>query len=249
MPSGDATARTTVMLLFAFLGIESALTPSGEVKDPARTVPRAILATLIIVTLLYMAIQFVAQGVLGSELAANQKAPLAETARAILGGGGQMLILIGAAVSTFGYVAGDMLAAPRTLFALGRDGLMPKPLASVHTTYRTPHIAIILHGALCLAFALSGSFTGLMVVATLASLIVYLICCLATIQLQRKNIRTDGALPFNVPGGPVIPILAVGIVIWLMTASTRQEFIALAAMLAIETVLYFVMRGLGRATA
>ena len=249
MPSGDATARTTVMLLFAFLGIESALTPSGEVKDPARTVPRAILATLIIVTLLYMAIQFVAQGVLGSELAANQKAPLAETARAILGGGGQMLILIGAAVSTFGYVAGDMLAAPRTLFALGRDGLMPKPLASVHTTYRTPHIAIILHGALCLAFALSGSFTGLMVVATLASLIVYLICCLATIQLQRKNIRTDGALPFNVPGGPVIPILAVGIVIWLMTASTRQEFIALAAMLAIETVLYFVMRGLGRARA
>lgn len=242
MPSGDATARTTVMLLFAFLGIESALTPSGEVKDPARTVPRAILATLVIVTLLYMALQLVAQGVLGSELATNQKAPLAATARVVLGSGGGMLVLVGAAISTFGYVAGDMLAAPRGIYALARDGLMPKPIANIHSRFRTPYVAILIHAAFALGFALSGSFAGLMVVATLASLIVYLICCAATIQLQRKNVRTDGALPFNVPGGPIVPVLAIGIVIWLMTASTRAEFVALAAMLAVETFVYFIMR-------
>lgn len=242
MPSGDATARTTVMLLFAFLGIESALTPSGEVKDPARTVPRAILATLVIVTLLYMALQLVAQGVLGSDLATNQKAPLAATARVVLGSGGGMLVLVGAAISTFGYVAGDMLAAPRGIYALARDGLMPRPIANIHSRFRTPYVAILIHAAFALGFALSGSFAGLMVVATLASLIVYLICCAATIQLQRKNVRTDGALPFNVPGGPIVPVLAIGIVIWLMTASTRAEFVALAAMLAIETIIYFLMR-------
>lgn len=242
LPPAGEIARTTIMLIFAFLGIESALTPSGEVKDPARTVPRSIFATLVLVTILYMAIQLVAQGVLGPELATNTKAPLAETARRVLGSGGQLLVLVGAAVSTFGYVAGDMLAAPRGIYALGRDGLLPEVIGSVHGRYRTPHVAILIHAVLCAAFAVSGSFTALVVLAVLATLIVYLICCLATIQLQRKNIRAEGAVPFSVPGGPVIPILASAIVIWLMTASTRQEFIAMGVMLIVETLIYLLMR-------
>ncbi len=242
MPSADTTARTSVVLLFAFLGIESALTPSGEVRDPARTVPRAILSTLLIVTIIYMSLQFVAQGVLGSSLATNTTAPLAATARVILGDGGQMLVLVGMAISTFGYVAGDVLAAPRGLYAVARDGMLPKPIAAIHPRFLTPHVAIVIHAALSLAFALTGSFAGLMVVATLATLIVYLVCCLATIQLRRLNIRTEDALPFNVPGGPVVPVLAVAIVLWLMSASTRQEFIALGTMLGILTVIYFGMR-------
>ncbi|MGI9045116.1 MAG: APC family permease [Gemmatimonadaceae bacterium] len=249
LPSGDAIARTTVMLIFAFLGIESALTPSGEVKDPARTVPRAILSTLILVTLLYMAIQFVAQGVLGAALATNTTAPLAETARVVLGNGGQMLVLVGAAISTFGYVAGDMLASPRSIYSLGRDGLFPKQTALIHPKFRTPYVAILIHAVLALGFALSGSFVGLMVVATLATLIVYVICCLATIQLRRMDVRTDGALPFKVPGGPIVPILAVAIVVWLMTASTREEFLALATMLVVQTLVYFLMVGRRRITS
>ncbi len=244
MPSADTTARTSVVLLFAFLGIESALTPSGEVRDPARTVPRAILSTLLIVTIIYMSLQFVAQGVLGAELATNTTAPLAATARVILGDGGQMLVLVGMAISTFGYVAGDVLAAPRGLYAVARDRMLPKSIAAIHPRFLTPHVAIAIHAGLSLVFALTGSFSGLMVVATLATLIVYLVCCLATIQLRRLNIRTEDALPFNVPGGPVVPILAVAIVLWLMSASTRQEFIALGAMLGILTVIYFVMRAM-----
>lgn len=244
MPSGDVTARTAVILLFAFLGIEGGLSPSGEVKNPARTVPRAILSALVIVVLIYMTLQLVAQGILGPALASNQKAPLAEAARVVLGNGGFLLVLAGAAISTFGYVAGDILAAPRGIYALARDGLLPRAIAKVHSKFRTPHVAILIHAGLSLAFALTGSFVSLLVVATLATLIVYLICCAATIQLQRLDVRADGAVPFRVPGGPVIPILAIAVVVWLMSASTRQEFTALAAMLAIETVLYLVMRGL-----
>ncbi len=242
MPSSDVTARTAVILMFAFLGIEGGLTPSGEVKDCARTVPRAIAATLAIVVLTYMALQLVAQGILGPALAANQKAPLAEAARVVLGSGGHLLVLAGAAISTFGYVAGDMLAAPRSLYALARDGHVPSAVATIHPKYRTPHIAILLHAAACLAFALTGSFVSLLVVATLATLIVYLICCAATIQLQRMDVRADGAIPFRVPGGPVIPVLACVVVVWLMSASTMREFRALAIMLGVETVLYFGMR-------
>jgi APA family basic amino acid/polyamine antiporter len=243
MPPADEVARTTVLLMFAFLGIESALTPSGEVRNPSRTVPLAIFAALVLVTLLYMGIQIVAQGVLGPELATNTKAPLGETARRVLGSGGQTLVILGTAISTFGYVAGDMLAAPRGIYALGRDRLLPAAIGSVHPRYRTPHVAILIHAALCLALAVSGTFEKLIVLSTLAALIVYLICCLATIQLQRRDIRDGVGVPFRLPGGPVIPLVASAIVVWLMTASTRQEVLAMGGMLVAETVVFLLMRG------
>jgi basic amino acid/polyamine antiporter, APA family len=242
MPGGGEIARTSVILFFAFLGIEAALTPSGEVRDPARTVPRALFAALVVVALLYMGLQIVAQGVLGAELATNTAAPLAETARRILGSGGQTLVILGTAISTFGYVAGDMLAAPRGIYALGRDRLLPEAVGRVHQRYRTPHVAILIHAVLSLGFALTGTFEGLAVLAVIATLIVYLICCLATIQLQRRDIHDEGATPFRIPGGPVIPLIASAIVVWLMTASTRQEVLAMGAMLAVETIVFLAMR-------
>jgi amino acid transporter len=242
LPPAPELKRACIMLIFAFLGTESALCVSGEVKNPARTVPRSIVATLVLVTLLYISLQVIAQGVLGAELATNTKAPLAETAKRILGSGGATLVLAGTAISTFGYVGGDMLAAPRGLYALGRDNLLPSFIGSISEKYRTPYVAILIHAVLCATFAVTGSFAGLMVIATLATMIVYLICCAATIKLQRMNVRADGAAPFQLPGGPVIPVLACMIVIWLMTSSTRQEFIALAAMLAIEIVIVLAMK-------
>jgi amino acid transporter len=242
MPSASDTARATVILIFAFMGVESALTPSGEVSNPARTVPRAIFAALAITTILYVALQVVTQGILGAELATNTQAPLAAAAKRELGRAGELLVLLGAMISTFGYVAGDMLAAPRMPYALGRDALLPRFLGMVHERYRTPHVAIVLHAALCALLAITGTFASLAVLVVLLTLLVYLACCLATIELQRRDVRADGAVPFKVPGGPVIPILASAIIIWLMSSSTRQEFIALAVMLGVSTVVFFVMR-------
>ncbi len=242
MPSAGETARATVILIFAFMGVESALTPSGEVKDPARTVPRAIFLALVLTTLIYIALQVVAQGILGAELATNTKAPLAEAARRVLGRGGETLVLLGAAISTLGYVAGDMLAAPRMPYALARDGLLPKFLSSVHERYRTPHVAIIAHAFLCALLAVTGTFASLAVLVVLLTLLVYLACCLAAIQLQRRDVRVEGAVPFRLRGGPIIPILASTIIIWLMSSSTRQEFVSLGEMLIAATVVFFLMR-------
>jgi amino acid transporter len=242
MPPLSSIARASIVLIFAFLGTETALSVSGEVTNPARTVPRAILITIMLVTLLYMGIQIVSQGVLGPDLATNQKAPLAEAARRVLGTGGQTLILVGTAISTFGYVSGDMLAAPRGLYALGKDKLLPSFVGAVNEKYKTPHTAIIIHAVLCAAFAISGSFTSLIVLATVATLIVYLVCCEATIKLQRMNITTEGGSPFRLPGGPVIPILACAIVVWLATALTQKEFLAMAAMLVVQTAVFFIMK-------
>lgn len=242
MPSTEKIGRAAVILLFAFLGIETALSASGEVRDPARTVPRAIFSTIILVTLVYMGLQIVSQGILGADLATNAKAPLAETARRVLGSGGQSLVLVGTAISTFGYLAGDMLCSPRSLYALGRDALVPPFIGSVSERYRTPYVAIAIHAVFCAVFAITGTFSGLLVIATLSTMIVYLVCCAATIRIQRMDLRAEGARPFRLPGGPVIPFIACAIVIWLMTNSTRQEFIAIAGMLAAEIVIFLAMR-------
>jgi amino acid transporter len=249
MPSANQMSRSAVMLIFAFMGVESALTPSGEVRNPARTVPRAILFGLGFVAILYISIQVVAQGVLGAELATNTRAPLAEAAKRVLGRGGELLVVLGAAISTLGYVTGDMLAAPRMPYALGRDALLPRFLGSVHPRFRTPHIAIALHGAICAALALRITFLSLAVIVVLLTLLVYLACCLATIELQRRNVRADGAEPFRLPGGPVIPILASAIIVWLMSSSTIREFLYLGAMLFVATVIFFAMRVLRPAAA
>jgi basic amino acid/polyamine antiporter, APA family len=241
-PSSGQMSRTSVMLIFAFMGTEAAITASGEVRDPSRTVPRSIFLSLVTVGILYVAIQIVAQGVLGPSLAVNTKAPLAETAKSILGSGGQMLVLIGASVSMLGYIAGDVLAAPRGLYALGQDRLLPTLLGSVHPAFRTPHIAIAIYTGLCVVLATTGTFESLLVLSVLSALIVYFICCLATIELQRKDVRMEGGQPLRLPGGPVIPLVATAIVIWLMTSSTRSEFLAMGAMLVVETVAYFVFR-------
>jgi amino acid transporter len=240
-PAGDIS-RTSMMLIFAFMGFESALTPSGEVKDPVRTVPRSVFIALLSVTVIYVLIQIVSQGVLGADLAVNDKAPLAETASRLMGNAGRILVLAGAVISTFGFVGGDILCSPRAVYALGRDGLLPSAFGRIHDRFRTPYIAIVTHAALCAAFAVTGSFNALLVLSVLSALIVYLICCLAAIQLQRKNIRVEGSIPYKVPGGRVVPVLAAAIVIWLMSSSTAKEFVALAIMTAVLTLVYFLMR-------
>ena len=157
-PAGDKLGETVLLLIFAFVGIEVALVPSGEVRDPRRTVPRAIYLALGLTTLLYLAIQAVAQGVLGAEMAQHAEAPLAAAASRFLGEGGRLLVLAGGAVSMFGYMCGDMLSSPRSLYAFGRDGFLPRALARVHPSFHTPHVAIVVHALLAAALAISSTF-------------------------------------------------------------------------------------------
>ena len=143
----DRIGTASITLIFAFVGIEVALVPSGEIRDPARTVPRAVFLALGLTTLLYLLLQLVAHAVLGPALASFADAPLAEVASRVLGPLGRTVILVGGSISMLGFLSGDALGTPRSLYAFARDGLLPAPLARLHPRFRTPWLAIIVHAA------------------------------------------------------------------------------------------------------
>jgi basic amino acid/polyamine antiporter, APA family len=242
LPAASAIGKTAIVLIFAFVGLEIALVPSGEVRDPARTVPRALFSALAITTTLYLLIQTVAQGLLGPSMTSFATAPLAEAAGRVLGEGGRLLVLLGAVVSMFGYTSGDMLGSPRTLFAFARDGVLPSMIARVHPRFHTPYLAIVIYACIVSAVAISSSFTQLAVLANVAALTLYLMCVTASYELQRRDVRADGAIPFAVPGGPVIPILAAGVIVWLLSNATRREFGVEGLVLAVAALFYFIRR-------
>lgn len=232
---------TVLLLIFAFLGIEVALLPSGEVRDPARTVPRAVFAALGLTTLLYLAVQFVAHGVLGAELARHTATPLAEAAAAFGGPAARSLLLVGAVVSMFGYVTGDMLATPRMLYAFARDGFLPAPFARVDPDRHTPARAIGAHAVLVTALAASGSFERLAVLSNIALLSVYIMCCAAAWELDRRGVQ-QGGVPFTMPGRRIVPLVAIGIIVWVLSYATAREFAVLGLVLAAASAAYWLRR-------
>jgi amino acid transporter len=242
--SPDRIGTASITLIFAFVGVEVALVPSGEVRDPARTVPRAVFLALGLTTLLYLLLQLVAHAVLGSTLASFSDAPLAEVASRVLGPVGRIMVLVGGGLSMLGFLSGDALGTPRSLYAFARDGLLPAPLARLHPQFHTPWISIVVHTAIAWALASGGTFGVLALLSNVALLVSYLLCCVAAIELRRRNVQAAGR-PFQLPGGPLVPALACIVVLWLLSHATVQEF-AVTGGAVIVAALLFGWRSLRR---
>ena len=230
-PGGGAGLGHAVLLsLFAFVGMEGALSVSGEVADPARNIPRALALALGLVTVLYVAIQLISQGILGPALAVSP-APLADAAGRIHPAL-RILMLAGGALSMLGWLAGDLLASPRILFAVARGGRLPRVLGRVHPRSRVPHVAILCYGLTAIALAISGTFAELAVLSALASCIIYIGGCLAAGRLARAGVARSGR-PLGFPA--LRAAMAVGItgMLFMIALASRAEILGLAALLAL----------------
>lgn len=241
LPSMQSIGAAAIILFFAFAGAETALSAGGEIKDPNRTVPRGLFLGLVGILALYVGLQSVSQGVLGPALANNTEAPLAAAAKVVFGDWGTNMLLVAGVVSIFGTVSGDLLASPRVIFASARDGNLPAILGRVHPRYRSPYAAIIFMSAVVCAFALTGSFKKLAVVASGSILAIYLAVSLAVIRLrQRDGLPKESE--FTLPFGPTIPILSVLVIGWLLFQLTGAEAIGLAALLGASVLMYGIKR-------
>jgi APA family basic amino acid/polyamine antiporter len=224
-PSPVALGQGMVLLFFAFMGSEGPLSAIGEVRQPARTIPRALALAVLGTGGLYLGVQIVAQGVLGARLPQVTEAPLADAAAVIVGPGGRTFLLWAAILSTTGFLTGDILAGPRMLCALGNDRLLPTVLGKVHPRFHTPHYAIAAYVFLCAGLAITGTFRQLAIFAAAGTLAIYLVCALGVLRLRARGLR-GAETPFVVPGGPVVPLLSAAIVIGLLSSLSARELLA-----------------------
>ncbi len=234
-PSPKALGRAMILALFAFQGMETALGVSGEVKDPARNVPRGLLAAMGSVAVLYIAVQASAQGVLGPALS-HAHAPLVETVRSVapsLAG----VIVLGATISMLGYLASDTLSAPRVLFAFARDGFLPRSVANLHARTRAPYVAITLHAAIAFGLAVSGSFVELAILSSLATVLVYIVGCAAAVLLQRRATALAGP-PLSVRGLELAAGIGVLSMAWIVIHAAAAEALGCAAAVGIAVIWY-----------
>ena len=244
MPPLSGFGETVLVLLYAFVGFEGIVVNAGEGRNPTRDLPRALLRTVLVIGVFYFMIQWVAQSTL-PDLATSRTA-LVDVATVLLGTGGAAMLSLGAAFSVGGNLMTAVLTAPRMTWALARDGSLPAWLGAVHPQHQTPHLSIWFYGALSLALALSGTFVWLAVMSTLVRLVSYMISIAALPRLEQQ--AEAPADLFYLPGGRLIPALAMLLSLWLILQAPVSNWITFGAFAIAGTGVYFWCRRRARAT-
>ena len=225
--------------LFMFTGIEAGLGVAGEVTAPARTIPRAIGLSLLLIAALYIAIQTVAQGLLGTALAAAP-VPLAAALATVSPPLG-LLMVAGALISMLGYLAGDAMSSPRSLYAFARDGFLPAAIGAVDPRTHTPRLAIVLHCGIAAALAVTGGFVALVLASTLCVVVVYVIGCAAALRLRARGVALAGPVT-PLPGLLPAALLSFAAMVWVTLQSRPVEALGIAALIGVIALLYLFRR-------
>lgn len=233
-PPLDSLGEAALLLLFAYAGFENTSAAAGEYRNPQRDVPFALLTMITLVTLLYTGVQVVALGTLPN--VAESLSPVAESAAVFMGAGGALLMTMGAMISIGGNVSNTVLVGPRYLYALAVDGYGPRALGRVHPQYQTPAVAIVVLSAISLVLALTGSFVQLAMLSIIARMITYIGTAAALPILRRRMGPQENA--FRLPGGMLIPVLAILLSVALLASAKWQNLLAGAIALAVGAVIY-----------
>jgi amino acid transporter len=238
--SAPDLGEMSLILIFAFVGAETALNVSGEIKNPMKTIPRGIMLSILIVAILYITIQVTVQGILGESITDFRDAPLAEAARRMIGPAGATFVIIGATFSMFGNISGMVLNMPRVLFAAARDNVIPlRGLAKVHQEFLTPHNSIITYACLGFLFASIGEFKQLAMLSSASYLLIYLGVVLSLIKFRITGRNEEGS--YIIPGGYIIPGLSAIVIIWVLSNLPLKELSAMAIFISLLTVIYFTI--------
>lgn len=233
-PTYSAFSASVLLLVYAFTGFEMAAIPAGDVNDPRRDVPIAILTAIGMVAVLYILIQIVCIGTL-PELASSKR-PLADASSRFLGTAGAAMISAGAVLSIIPNLNVVMLAASRLPFAMAGRGELPRFLSRTHARFHTPHFSIALTAVLMLVLTLSGTFIYSATISAVARLLAYAGTCAALPVLRWKQ----GASPplFKLPSGVAVSILCLALIAWLLSNTTLLEARDAAIAAGIGLVLY-----------
>jgi basic amino acid/polyamine antiporter, APA family len=217
--------EAVLLLVYAYGGFDAVLLATGEMRDPRRDAPFALLVGLAVVAVIYSLVQVAVSGTLADPTATQR--PLAESAGHIFGAGAAAFIAVGALVSIYGYLSANMLHTPRLTFALAEHGDFPSIFAHIHQKFHTPHVSILLYTALLLAFTLWGNFRWNITLAAITRLFTYSSVAIALLILRRKQ---PDANAFRLPAGEVLAVLSILFcVVLLFRAPLSNSWVVIAA--------------------
>ena len=241
-------SAASLLLIFAFGGYEVVPVMGGETKDPRRMIPFALIMTIVLVAMITIVTQVVAYGTLPG--IATSRTPLADSAAIFMGAAGAATITMGAVFSTSGNNMGQALSGSRSLFALAEQGDLPRWFGYVHPAYRTPVTAIIVTSVVSLILAVTGSFVTMAAASAISRLLVYVATCASQVRLRSAAFAGKvQPAKFVLPGGPLIPTLAITISMMILVFATTRQLIAGGLALAVGAVLFLIATGGSNASA
>jgi APA family basic amino acid/polyamine antiporter len=233
-PSTGAFSQSVLLLVYAFTGFEMATIPAGEVKDPQKNLPRALLIAISVVAVLYIMIQIVCVGTL-PELATSTK-PLADAGSRFLGTAGGAIISAGAVISITGNLNILLLSGSRVPFAMAEQKQLPAVVGDIHSRFSTPYVSILITAGLMLFLTLQSSFLTALTISTIARLVTYAATCLALPVFRYRKDAPPAA--FRLTAGTAAAVLALVLIGWLLMNATLAEAKASAIAAAIGLAIY-----------
>lgn len=238
-PNGfGGISSAAAIIFFAYIGFDAVSTAAEEARDPQRNMPIAIIASLVVCTIVYIAVALVLTGMVRWDQFQNVADPLA---KAFADRGLNWMagwISVGAVVATTSVLLVFQLGQPRILFSMARDGLLPGWAAAVHPRYRTPHITTILTGVAVALFAAVSNINEVVELCNIGTLFAFVLVAVGVIVLRRVD--PERPRPFRTPLYPWVPLGAIGSCLWLMAELPRITWIRFIVWLVVGLVIYLL---------
>ncbi|MEO5948247.1 MAG: APC family permease [Chitinophagaceae bacterium] len=236
VPDFSSFSSTVLLLVFAFGGFESVLVNSGEVKNPSKNLPFALLLATTIIAILYILIQTVSIGTLPT-IGSSEK-PLADAAGLFIGKTGATIIAIGALFSITGTLNAIMLIGSRVPFALSEKKQFPKIFSYIHPRFKTPTWSLLLFMSITILVSITNSFLYAATISAIIRIMIYGIVCIALIKLRKKN--ESQTEYFKIRFGKAIAIIGLLITFWLLSSSKINEIRDVSIASAVGLIIYFM---------
>ncbi len=233
LPLGLQNAAHALVLIFwAYAGFEMGTLPAGEVQDPQKAIPRAIVSGMLIVSLFYLLTNFVLYGLINWTELDRSTVPLVAAGTVLFGSAGALIMTVGALFSVSGSDESGMLGSARLAYAMAIDGLFPRVFARLHPRYETPYVVLIVQGVIAFVLSSIGNLSGLISFAVLNLAFSFLLTCFALIVL-----RSGGGA--NLRGQHLFPLAGIAICLFLLFSTTTFDKIAGVLVILAGIPVYF----------
>ena len=232
LPEFSDFESVVLLTFYAYMAFENGNFPAGELKNPRRTIPLALMTTLAAVALFYMAVIWAYLAIAPD--AGGGESALAAAAEAVSGQAGVIVISLAAAFSVAANILNGGIVVPRMTFGMAEQGTLPATFAHVSPRFLTPDVSVLFYGGAAILLSLWGGFAALAVASTLSRLVMYLLSALALPVLERRD--GDKAPWWHLPAA----VLAVIATVWVSTHASAEAYQMLGLIFVVGTGLYFV---------